>query len=73
MKNLILSAMWSILGRKELKIDLDKCVKCGKCAKLCPHHAIILNGDHQYMIQNESCIRCYHCKENCPKQAIMEK
>ena len=70
MSNLFFKAAWKILGRKELHIDKDVCVRCGKCYQLCTHGAIIQNEDHSYDINNENCHRCYHCFESCPKKAI---
>lgn len=72
MRNPLLSLAWKVLGRHELKIDQEKCVRCGKCAKTCHHNAVIKTPEKDYMIRSESCMRCYHCKENCPKGAIIE-
>ncbi|MDD3360170.1 MAG: 4Fe-4S binding protein [Hespellia sp.] len=71
MNNILFKIAWKILGRKELHIDHDLCIKCGKCYKTCNHGAIIQNSDGSYDINNDNCHRCYHCLENCPKKAIM--
>lgn len=70
MKNFAVRLAWKILGRKELAINGETCVGCGKCYKTCHHNAIEKNGQGRYEIRTEQCMRCYHCKENCPKQAI---
>ncbi|MDO4323820.1 MAG: 4Fe-4S dicluster domain-containing protein [Lachnospiraceae bacterium] len=71
--NPIVKLMWKVTGRTELKIDADKCVGCGKCAKTCHHNAVEKTAERRYAIQVDRCVRCYHCKENCPKQAIVSK
>ncbi len=49
-------------------IDQEKCVKCGKCKKICPHDAVIELD--KYKIKKERCIGCGQCAANCPKNAI---
>lgn len=49
-------------------IDQQKCVKCGKCKKICPHDAIIELD--KYKVKKERCIGCTQCFNKCPKQAI---
>lgn len=73
MRNPLLYLAWRILGRRELEIDREKCVRCGKCAKICHHNAVEKTPEKRYVIQVDKCMRCYHCKENCPKGAIAEK
>lgn len=72
MKKPLVKAAWKILGRKELRINTEKCVVCGKCYKICHHNAIEKSGTGTYVIQTDKCMRCYHCKVNCPKHAIEE-
>lgn len=73
MRNPLLSLVWRALGRQELQIDTEKCVRCGKCAKVCRRNAVAKTSENGYRIQTESCVRCYQCKENCPKGAIVAK
>ncbi len=49
-------------------INQNKCVKCGKCQKICPHDAI-LEFD-KYKVKKTRCIGCGQCAQNCPKSAI---
>lgn len=42
---------------------LESCVKCGKCAALCPMNAI---GEDCSTIDNNKCISCFRCIRICP-------
>lgn len=50
------------------KVDLDKCVGCGKCATICPNHNIELNNKRAVI--GSDCTECYGCIHWCPNQAI---
>lgn len=52
----------------KLKIDIEKCVQCKKCVKLCPMNNIKL-VDGKVAAGNQ-CTMCYRCVNQCPKQAI---
>ncbi len=70
-------------------IDQDKCIKCGKCAKACPYHAIIhlerpcqaacgmdaIVSDEQgrAVINQDKCVSCGQCLVSCPFGAIVDK
>ena len=47
----------------------DKCIGCGKCAKLCPLNRIkIVDGKPVW--SGKSCAHCMSCIQNCPTEAI---
>ena len=46
----------------------DKCVSCGKCAKLCPLNNITLEAKKP--VWGEACSHCMACIGNCPVEAI---
>ena len=48
------------------KIQEEKCIKCGLCAKNCPHQAISKDIE----INEKRCIGCSICAKNCPQNAI---
>lgn len=71
------------------RIDPEKCIKCGKCAKACPYHAIIhlerpcqascgmdAIGSDEYgraSIDQDKCVACGQCLVSCPFGAIADK
>ena len=70
-------------------IDPDKCIKCGKCAKACPYHAIIhlerpcaaacgmdaivSDENGKAVINQDKCVACGQCLVSCPFGAVVDK
>ena len=70
-------------------IDLEKCIRCGKCAKACPYNAIVhlerpcaascgmdaIGSDEQgrAVINQDKCVSCGQCLVSCPFGAIVDK
>ncbi len=48
-----------------LKLDEEKCIDCGKCAKVCPMKIEMPYSDNDF-----ECIRCGECIDSCPKDAL---
>lgn len=71
------------------RIDSSKCVKCGRCAQVCPYSAIVrvpipceeacpvgaISKDDtgKERIDYAKCVFCGNCVKACPFDAIMEK
>lgn len=71
------------------KIDRDKCIRCGRCAEVCPYNAIVKNerpcskacgvdaiesDEHgRAKINYDKCVSCGMCLVNCPFAAIADK
>ncbi len=50
-----------------------ECVGCGKCARICPAHAITMKDGKKHVlaeIDRSLCIRCFCCQEFCPTGAM---
>ncbi len=54
-----------------MKLDEEKCMKCGKCAKVCRTGSIDLSRDGK--IDGTTCVVCFDCVKSCPKGAIKWK
>ena len=71
------------------KIDPEKCVQCGACAKACPYTAIVKKSrpcqnackikamgiaeDGTAKIDDSKCISCGACAYSCPWGAVVDK
>ena len=53
---------------KKLKVDVDKCVGCGRCVKLCPMDNLALVN--KKVSTHGKCTMCYRCINHCPHQAL---
>ena len=76
----ILKAMPNLFGGRfsrffepHPKINADKCIGCGNCARVCPQQTIVVEsagGKRLAKIKRKDCIRCFCCQELCPHGAV---
>lgn len=53
------------------KVDETLCLKCGKCAAVCPVSDIqYIKGEIPQWKHNKKCMTCFACYHSCPKHAI---
>ena len=60
----------------EFKVDVKKCIGCGKCVKVCPGGILYMNKNNRPEIESvaefgwNGCWKCQHCLAVCPTAAI---
>lgn len=78
-----------VIANQRAYIDQDSCIECGKCAQVCPFHAIAevirpcvrvcevgaIQGTRgrKTIIDHRKCLACGHCVRACPFGAVAEK
>ena len=50
--------------------DVEKCIGCRACAKICAHGAPQFGADGKASIDMDKCVGCGRCLAVCPKDAI---
>lgn len=58
-----------IPGTYGRSVNVQQCVGCNLCGKICPMEAISMKA-HKCSISVHHCIECGQCEDVCPKQAI---
>ena len=60
-----------LITDRPFRVDVDKCVGCGRCASLCPVDDIKIGEDKRpHWLHNGSCLNCFACYHHCPARAI---
>jgi len=60
------------IARAYIKINTDKCKRCGLCIENCPNSAV-KDQDGTVYIDQKTCIACMTCQEICPSGAVESK
>jgi len=60
-------------GNPKAYIDVDSCVKCDECRKLCRFDAIHIDDKGDYYVDELKCDSCELCKIACPVDSIEMK
>ncbi|GFP78122.1 4Fe-4S dicluster domain-containing protein [Clostridium fungisolvens] len=54
-----------------IRIDKEKCIRCGKCIKVCPGSLIYKDEDKKaYIKYEDACWGCTACLKECGSSAI---
>lgn len=46
-----------------LEVIEDRCVGCGRCAKMCKREVFAMDGERAYVANLEACVGCGKCME----------
>jgi len=53
-----------------LRLSVDKCIGCGRCAEVCPHRVFSMTDKKAKIEDKDLCMECGACAKNCPSNAI---
>jgi len=53
-----------------VRVDVEKCIKCGICVEVCSLGVIELGAHGPHTAQLNACNSCGHCVAVCPKEAL---
>jgi ferredoxin-type protein NapH len=63
------NSLFNKINAWDIRIDKDKCVKCGKCVKNCPVFALDSDALEEGAAHIQ-CVKCGRCADDCPRGAI---
>lgn len=58
---------------KTIRIDKESCIKCGKCAQVCPAEIMVRDTSTKEinLVEVDHCIGCGHCVDVCPSDSVI--
>ncbi|MGC8817449.1 MAG: P-loop NTPase [Candidatus Hadarchaeum sp.] len=60
----------NVRASEKARVDVDKCVSCGKCVEVCPFGAMAMPDGGRAIVVELMCEGCGVCKLVCPTNAI---
>ena len=69
----LINAPNKFIGRMitfKIHLHAQRCIKCSKCVKNCPHNAIGITDLGFPSIHSNKCENCYRCIHQCPNMAL---
>ena len=57
-------------GSEKARVDLDRCIGCGRCKTVCRFGAVRVREDRKCEINEYACEGCGVCAHVCPRNAI---
>ena len=58
---------------KPPQVNIDKCIGCGQCIKVCSASVFELREDKSEVIYGQACFACGHCWAVCPEEAVTQQ
>ena len=55
------------------KVDINKCIGCGRCVDACLYNAIEVESNGRAKIDIDKCTMCHACTHVCQMNAISEE
>ena len=59
-----------VKARRSAFVDIDSCVACGCCVKVCPLGAISVDRGIAAKVDPQRCVGCGKCAKECPASVI---
>lgn len=53
-----------------IKLDVGKCVGCGRCTEVCPRGVFVLADKKAAIVDSDLCMECGACALNCEFGAL---
>ncbi len=58
------------MAKRKAVVNLQECVACGCCIKVCPRSAITVPKGIYAQINKDLCVGCGMCAKECPASVI---
>ncbi len=58
------------MAKRKARVDINRCVACGCCIKVCPRQAITIPKGIFAVIDEALCVGCGKCAKECPASVI---